>query len=206
MRKLATLLVFAFAFEGVAAAGPTARFGLTFGHDRDDTAPVAGPAIALGERLGPFVGELEWAYLSFLDTLTSGGGVQRVGLTLRADLGRSYAAQCKLDGTGFFACTRATSFYGEIGAGERFGQWMETGTPTPHAWKQPEAHLGLGLELDNQLVPTRTGWQLGLRFTIAHDDPATGVACRGTSPACMGPAYSGLDYSVLVEWMYFLGH
>lgn len=208
MAKLAAVVGVLVLGGGVATAGgPTARFGLTFGHDRNDEVPVFGPAIAVGERVGPFVGEIEWAWLSFLEGLTTAGGVQRVGVTLRADLTRSFAGHCKLDGTGLYACTRATSFYGEFGAGERFGQWLTTGVPTPHQVHQPEAHVGFGFEMDNQLHPSRTGWQFGVRFTAARSDPYATAACRGTGCAATSPGMTGpsLDYSVLAEWMYLLG-
>jgi hypothetical protein len=194
---------------GVAEAGPTGRVGLT-GAIGDEGAPgkyEIGPMIAVGMRGGPFVGELEWSYLSFFDPDTSPDGVQRIGVSLRADLLRSYATRCMFR----YACTRASSVWGEIGAGERFGQWvLDSSHVAPASSHQPEAHVAIGIELDNQIAPMRNGWQVGVRFAVAprgYDQP---IACRGAS--CEMPAatattgnHGGYDGSVLVEWMFLFG-
>ena len=86
MTKLAlAVLVAGLGFGGAAQAGPTARLGIT-GAVTDEGAPgkyEVGPLIAVGMRAGRFVGELEWSYLSFFDPDTTGGGVQRLGVSLR---------------------------------------------------------------------------------------------------------------------------
>ena len=187
---------------GVAEAEPTARFGLTgaLADQGSGGAYELGPQVALGERFGAFVGELDYAYLSFFDSAVSPGGVHRVDVTLRADLVRTLrATRCTN-----FACTRATSFYGELGAGERFGRWIVDATHAiPATTPQPELHFGLGLELDNLLVPRRNGWQLGLRFVIAPRDAQPGVACRGGCTSVPGTP-GGLDHAVFVEWMFVI--
>src|SRR5471032_2603001 len=106
---------------GVAHAGPSVRFGLDYGIS-DTGAPNAheiGPAIAVGERLGPFLLEVDYAFLSFLDQDTSSGGIHRLGLDLRADLFRSTNTYCFRG----MACTRGTALYVEAGVAEKFGQW-----------------------------------------------------------------------------------
>ena len=45
-----------------------------------------GPQASIGERVGAFTGELDYAYLSFFDPDASSTGVHRFGLTLRAEL------------------------------------------------------------------------------------------------------------------------
>lgn len=184
-----------------AQAGPTARFGLTYAvHDPGATSIELGPMVALGERLGAFVGELEWGYLSFFDPDASPGGVHRVGVTLRADLAQSKEFWCWHR----FACTRGQAFYAELGAAERFGRWrVDAYQQTPINTPQPEAHVGIGLELDNRLVPERDGWQLGLRFAIAPADPIVMSTCRGNCPVNVGGG--GLEKSVLLEWMFVIG-
>jgi hypothetical protein len=186
---------------GVAGAGPTARFGLTYAvTDPATTSVELGPVVSLGERAGPFVGEIEWAYLSFLDPDASAAGVHRFGVTLRADLAQAREYQCWHR----FACTRGRALYGELGAAERFGRWqLDAYRVSPVNTPQPEAHIGLGFELDNQLVPYRNGWQLGLRFAIAPGDPSVMAVCRGTCPTSM--QRGGLEKAVLLEWMFVVG-
>jgi hypothetical protein len=209
MLKLAALAVLV--LGGIAEAGPTARFGVT-GAVEDEGAPgkyEIGPLIAVGLRGGAFVGEIEWSYLSFFDPDTSPSGVQRLGVSLRADLLRSYATRCMFR----YACTRASSLWGEIGAGERFGQWvLDASHVAPASDHQPEAHVALGIELDNQISPMRNGWQLGVRFAVAprgYDQP---VACRsGGGTGCMSTTpdlgnNGGYDGSVLIEWMFLFGN
>jgi len=191
-----------------AQAGPTARLGIT-GALSDAGAPgknEIGPMIAVGLRAGPFVGELEWSYLSFFDPDTTPSGVQRLGVSLRADLFRTYATHCMFR----YACTRASSVWGEIGAGERFGQWiLDAQHIAPANDHQPEAHVALGIELDNQLEPMRNGWQLGVRFAVAPRGYDSASACRGgdtcTMPTSTLGNNGGYDGSVLVEWMFLFG-
>jgi len=206
MAKLAAL-VGVIVLGGTAAAGPTTRFGVTFGTDRDADIPLLGPAVAVGERFGPFVAEVEWAWLSFLDGLVSQGGVQRLGVTLRADVARRFGQCLHADRPDLFACTHARSLYIEGGAAERFGQFMTTGVPEPRGTRRPEVHLGAGIELDNAVGVSRNGWQLGVRVALAHNDALAGVSCRGATGSCMTTSAvpAGTDIGVLVEWMYFLG-
>jgi hypothetical protein len=201
MRSLLILV----ALASTAYAGEALRFGVTAGlKDPDATGHFElGPMIGVGERLGPFLGELDYSYLSFIDPDTNGGQVQRLGLNLRFDVDRSYG-RCL-----FYACTRATSFYVEAGAAERFGHWfVDDAHVSPVRSPNPEAHVGLGLEFDNQIHPHRNGWQFGLRFAITPKDAFYDTACRGTS--CMTNAASsasgGTNVSVFVEWMYLLGN
>ncbi|HUJ60843.1 MAG TPA: hypothetical protein VLX92_20210 [Kofleriaceae bacterium] len=194
------------AVGGVAHAGPTARFGLTYGV-ADQAAPDGielAPLVAVGDRLGPLVGEVEWAYLSFFDPDASPGGVQRLGVTLRADLYQTRNPLCR-----HLACTRATTIYGEAGAAARWGHWVVgPSTLSPDRQPQPEAHLGVGLELDNRVHPNRDGWQFGVRFSLAPADPeVTGLACRaaGSSTCVASTRSGGLDKAVFLEWMFVIG-
>ena len=186
---------------GTAMAGPTARFGLTAaGHDPASPTMEIGPMVALGQRIGPIVGEVEWAYLSFLDPNASEGGVHRLGVTLRADLMQWRGVGCHLR----YSCTRGRSIYGELGAAERFGRWYtDAFHESPLKTPQPEVHVGVGLELDNQLVPNRNGWQIGLRFALAPADPVVSAVCRGSCPA--SARSGGTEKAVFVEWMYGIG-
>ncbi len=210
MRKLAAataLLV----LEGVATAGGfTTRFGLT-GALEDQGAPgkiEAGPAIAVGLRGGPFVAEVEWAYLSFFEPDTTSAGVQRLGVTLRADLLQSLSTHCMFH----YACTRATSLWADAGVGERFGQWLlDAHDIAPANGREPEAHVSLGLEFDNQVWPMRNGWQIGLRFAVSPRGVGQDSTCR-TSGECSTSSTAttaidkgGYDDSMLVEWMFLFG-
>src|SRR5262245_9018621 len=96
------------AVAGTASAGPTARFGLTYGV-AEPTLPDAhevGPTLGVGYRLGPIVAEFDYAYLSFLDDNTTDGGVHRLGGAVRADLWRDTTLRC----IPRLPCTRAMSF------------------------------------------------------------------------------------------------
>lgn len=195
------------AISSTAYAGGALRFGVTAGlKDPDATGHFElGPMIGVGERLGPFLGELDYSYLSFIDPDTTGGEVQRVGANLRFDVDRSYG-RCL-----FYACTRATSFYVEAGAAERFGHWFVNDTHfTPVRSPNPEAHVGLGLEFDNEIKPHRNGWEFGLRFAMTPKDSLLDSACRGSScTASMTTSTEstgGTNFSVFVEWMYLLGN
>src|SRR5690349_473771 len=87
-----------------ASADPTVRFGLT-GALADQGAPSQtpfGPMIALGARLGPVVGEVDYAYLSFVDPETVDGGMHRLGANLRADVYRDDTRPCLIG----IACTK----------------------------------------------------------------------------------------------------
>ena len=194
----------------IAAAGPTLRFGLTGAVD-DQGAPgryEVGPIVGLGLRAGPFVGEVEWAYLSFFDPETTDGGVHRLGVSLRADVLRSYATRCLFRG----GCTRAQSLWVEAGAGERFGQWLiDSNHIVPATNRQPEVHFAVGIEVDNQIYPMRNGFQLGLRLALAPRGTDAMSTCR-SSTGCAVPDSSaalanngGIDSSVLVEWMFLFG-
>jgi hypothetical protein len=187
---------------GLAHAGPTTRFGLT-GGIANPTSPGGGqlgPMVALGERAGAFVVEVDYAYLSFF-----GADVDhRFGLNLRADLFRSESSRCLLT----YACTRGATLFGEIGSAERFGHVpVDAQNPMPVETSQPEAHVGIGLELENQLIPHRNGWQLGLRFAITHGAPTLGTACRGSNCSSTTTVVdNGVATSVFFEWMYVLGN
>jgi hypothetical protein len=190
--------------SSLATAAPSLRFGVTSAlHDPDANGHFElGPMVGLGARLGRLLGEVDYAYLSFIDPNPVGGEVQRLGVNLRFDVDRTEFNCTK------FACTRATSFYLEGGAAERYGHWflddahMNTSTsPTP------ELHLGLGLEWDNQIDPHRYGWQFGVRvaFTPKNADPADALAARSTMTTSQTPSSSGTNTSVFIEWMYLLG-
>ncbi len=202
MRLAALALAISTLGAGAAAAdGLTARFGLTYGffdkHGPDTT--QMGPLVALGLRAGAFVGELEWSHLSFFDPDASPGGVQRVGLTLRAELLRARAGR-RLD--------EAKSLYVEGGADERFGRWFVDGTRTePAVSPQPEVHLGAGLEYDSHGLPNRNGWQLGVRYTVARADSIAYTACLSSGGGgCPATTSSGgLEHTLFVEWMFVIG-
>ena len=200
---LSKALVVVALLVGTASAGPTTRFGLTYAaHDPAASSVEVGPMIAFGQRIGGLVGEVEWAYLSFLDPHASPTGVQRLGLTLRADLLAQRGYTCFHR----FACSHGRSIYGEIGAAERFGKWYDDAyRQSPQSSPQPELHIGLGLELDNQLVPYHNGWQLGIRFAVAPADQTTMAVCRGTCPGAPASSGGGLEKAVFVEWMFLLG-
>ena len=194
-----------------SAGGPTVRFGLT-GAAWDQSAPgkvVAGPEVALGLRGGPFVAELEWAYLSFFDGDTTDSGVQRVGVSLRADILRGYSTHCIRE-----ACTHGTALWADVGAGERFGQWLiDAHTIAPANTREPEVHATIGIELDNQVWPMRNGGQLGLRFAVSPRGVGSDTACRTADGCVMTAAGSqttaadkgGYDDSILLEWMFLFG-
>jgi len=202
--KLAVLLV---GLSSVAHAdGVTARFGMTASPYADESVPSdfheVGPMIAVGDRLGPFVGEVEWAFLSMFDPLASTSGVHRLGLTLRADVWHDPS---------WNESTHAKAFYVEGGAGERIGQWLVRPTEmVPTTSPQPEAHIGVGFEMDNETHPHRNGWQLGLRFAVSHGDRLDEVACRSTTGTCAGgvrlATTSATERAFFVEWMYVIGH
>lgn len=206
MRRAALLLVL-LATTATAHAGPTARLGMTIAL-ADQSAPLqhqVGPMIGVGVPLGRFVIEADYALLSFMEPDVVGdGGMHRFGVNLRADLLRR-TNHCFIH----FGCAAGIGAYAEVGAGVRYGQWqLDANTRSPAgANRQREAHLGIGLELDNRLVPTRLGWQFGVRFTAAPRDDLM-IACRGSG--CLGGAASGtdggeLDLAVLVEWMFVVG-
>jgi hypothetical protein len=212
MSKLAATTALLVLGAGVAhAGGLTARFGLTGAID-DQAAPgkiEGGPAVGIGVRGGPFVAEVEWAYLSFFDPDTVSGGMQRVGVSLRADVLRSYATHCVFRG----ACTRASSLWAEIGAGERFGQWeLDAHDISPANAREPEAHVSIGFEVDNQIHPMRNGWQMGLRLAVAPRGVGSDTTCRTTgdcSTTSSAPSTAidkgGYDKALLVEWMFLFG-
>lgn len=199
--SLASILVAVPAFA--EAPGVGLRFGLT-GALADQAAPEQtpfGPMIALGARLGPFVAEVDYAYLSFVDPDTI-DGMHRLGLNLRGDVYRNANRPC-LWGT---ACTKALAVYAELGVGMRFGQWtLDSVERSPSSGdRQREAHLGVGIALDNQIVPTRLGWQLGFRLAAAPRDDLM-IACRGASCAGGSERTGEIDYSLLFEWTFLVG-
>lgn len=163
-----------------------------------------GPTVALGARLGPIIGEVDYAYLSFMEADVSSSGMHRVGVNLRAELLRDERRACRM----LLPCTRAVTLYGEIGAGLRLGQWHLDATRRFPAGsdRQREAHVGVGLQLDNRVWPTRYGAQLGLRLAIAPRDDLM-VACRGVSCASVPGAMSTgqLDRTYLFEWTFLIG-
>lgn len=199
---IACVLAFA---ASTASAAPAVRLGLTFAL-ADQGAPgqhELGPLVGIGTRLGPVLLEADYAFLSFMEPDTGPGGMHRLGVNVRADLYRDDTRPC----IPLLACTRALAFYAEVGAGMRYGQWhLDANTRSPETDRQREAHVGLGVEMDNTLFPRRYGWQLGVRFAIAPRGDVM-VACRGMgcSAAGMVEGGSSLDRSVLVEWTFLLG-
>jgi hypothetical protein len=209
--KLAAAVLFVLA--GVAEAGPTARVGITYGlldQGGPDEVKV-GPMVAFGQRLGILVGELEWSYLSFFDPNASTGGVHRLGVTLRADLYRTqFMRTCPGEPASDYTCAHGNAIYAEAGAAERFGRWTVDATRvTPATTPQPEAHIGLGFEMDNRLGYRRDGWQLGVRFALAPADQLVATSCRSSGGAgCSGAMLEsggGLEKSLYVEWMFLFG-
>ncbi len=203
MRRLLVLLPLVVASH--ADADPSVRFGLT-GALLDQGAPQQtpfGPTIALGARLGPVTGEVDYAYLSFVDPETI-DGMHRLGVNVRAELYRDEDRPC----LGGIACTKAVTIYGELGAGMRYGQWaLDSMRRSPSTSdRQREAHLGVGVAFDNELQPHRLGWQLGFRLAAAPRDDLM-LACRGgDSCSADGVDRSGaIDYSFLFEWTYLIG-
>jgi hypothetical protein len=199
------------------ADGLTARFGMTFSPLMDESIPDGdheiGPQVAIGSRLGRFVGEVEWAYLSLFDPLASPGGVHRLGVTLRADVWRdTFLTHCSGSSAIPGECTHGKSLYVEAGAAERIGKWVVQPTEeVPLNSPQPEVHLGVGWELDNSVSPHRNGWQVGLRYSVARGDELTSVACRSTGGVMCtnGQALatkSGVQHAVFIEWMFLLGN
>ena len=200
------LVVLPLAFATSAAADPAVRFGLT-GAIADQGTPSQtpfGPMIALGTRIGPILGEIDYAYLSFVDPETVDGGMHRLGVNVRADVYRDTNRPCLYG----LACTKAFTLYAEIGAGMRYGQWaLDAYRRSPATSdRQREAHLGFGMSIDNQLNPRRLGWQLGFRVTAAPRDDLM-LACRGgESCSADGVQQSGaIDYSFLFEWTFLIG-
>jgi hypothetical protein len=210
MRTLAAATAL-LALGGLASAdGFTTRFGLT-GAIEDQGAPgkvEVGPTVAVGVRGGPFVGEVEWAYLSFFEPDTTSAGVQRVGVNLRADVLRRYASHCMFS----YACTRGSSLWVDAGVAERFGQWLlDAHDIAPAQSREPEAHVSVGIELDNQVKPMRNGWQLGLRFAVSPRGVGSATSCRtgGVCTTSDAPTTAidkgGYDDSLLIEWTFLFG-
>lgn len=128
--------------------------------------------------------------------------MHRFGVNLRADLLRR-TNHCFVH----FGCAAGIGAYAEVGAAMRRGQWhLDANTVSPAlSDRQREAHVGFGLELDNRIVPTRLGWQFGVRLTAAPRDDLM-VACRGTGCAGTSEINGGeFDLAVLVEWMFIVG-
>jgi hypothetical protein len=199
------------AAAGTANAGPMTRFGLTFAAS-DQAAPnetEVGPTIAIGERIGSLTLEVDYAYLSFMEPHVSTDGMQRLGVNARADVISVTADHCRR----YFACTRGSSVFVEGGIAERYGQWhidYDTVSPT-NSERAREAHVGIGIELDNHLHPNRYGWQFDVRLAMSPHDPLMDASCRSTScnttmPAGMTTAGSGgYDKAVLFDWTFIVG-
>ena len=209
MKILGFVGVALLAAVGTASAGPSTRFGLTFAAE-DQAAPgnhELGPTLAVGERMGPLTLEVDYAYLSFMDSHTSAGGIHRLGVNLRADVLRMSSESCRR----FMACTRGSSLFAEAGIAERYGQWhLDAHSSSPNGVDRVrEAHLGIGIELDNHVVPYRYGWQFGLRFTMSPHDSAMDPACRSTTCAAgtqpTSTSQSGIDKAILVDWTFLIG-
>lgn len=202
MRRL--LLLIPLCVASPAAADPSIRFGLT-GALADQGAPQQnpfGPMVALGARVGFVTGEVDYAYLSFVDPETVDGGMHRLGINLRADIYRNDNKPC-IAGV---ACTKALTVYGELGAGMRYGQWaLDSLRRSPATSdRQREAHIGAGIALDNQLSPRRLGWQLGFRLAAAPRDDLM-LACRGDCAMGDVDRSGKIDYSFLFEWTFLIG-
>jgi hypothetical protein len=192
-----------------AQAGPTVRFGLT-GAVEDQAAPSElelGPMVGAGMRFGPVIVDADYTYLSFFEHDVGAGGMQRVGVNLRADLMRTYHRSCYVG----LGCVGGTALYIEAGVAERFGQWhldaverSPAGTDRTH-----EEHVGAGIELDNSLEPHHHGWQLGARLAITPHDPLQiDGTCRGSCMPVGGKlpmSSGGQDYAFLLEWMFLFG-
>ncbi len=183
-------------------AGPHVRGGVTYGLV-DETAPgqhQVAPFVALGARAGRIVGEVDYAYLSFMEPDSTRGGVHRLGATLRADLYRNENKPCVWR----LACTKAMSVYGSLGAGMRYGQWLlDAHRISPNTDRQREAHVGIGIELDNEVAPFRHGWQFGLRFVVAPRGAEADALCRGT--CAMTTAPNSYDRAIFFEWSALIG-
>ena len=123
----------------------------------------------------------------------------RLGLTLRAELLRDNGNARHILG--------AHALFVEAGGAERFGKWqIDAYHQVPANSPVPEAHVGIGLELDNQLVPYRYGWQLGLRFSVAPKDVEAMAVCRCNCPTAPSQSSGGgLDSALLFEWMFLFG-
>jgi hypothetical protein len=192
------------AFASPAASDPNVRFGLT-GALADQGAPSQypfGPMIAVGARIGPILGEVDYAYLSMIDPETV-DGMHRLGFNLRGDIYRDDTRPCLRS----IACTKAFTVFAELGAGMRYGQWaLDSVQRSPSGSdRQREAHIGAGVAFDNQLHPRRLGWQLGFRLTAAPRSDLM-LACRGESCAPGELDRSGgMDLSFLFEWTYLIG-
>ena len=177
--RWALAVVFA---TSVAHAEPVARFGMTFGVDRN--APEAhevGPLVGVGATLGRFTGEVNYTYLSMMDPDTS---IHRVGVALRADFMR-----CE-------TCKDSNSIYAELGAARKMGHWrVAEGIDST---EQSELSVAGGYQLSR-------GWQLGLRLGVARRDPMLGATCRGIGCSVAMPGSTGLAESVMLEWMFLVG-
>jgi hypothetical protein len=182
MRVMLVLLL-----AGVAHADPVARFGMTFGVDRN--APEAhevGPLIGLGATFGRFTGEANYTYLSFMDPDTS---IHRVGIALRADFLRTCST---------ITCNGGNAVYAELGAAQRKGRWLVA--EDTYATSQSEVYVSGGY----QLAAGAGRWQIGLRLGIAPRDPMLDTACRGIGCPVAMPASSGIAESLMAEWMWLL--
>ena len=85
-------------------------------------------------------------------------------------------------------------------------QWqIDASHMTPVSGTQHEAHVSLGVELENQLAPYRNGWQFALRFAVAPHETLVGSTCRGAG-CTVSTDGGGLDKLVFLEWMFVLGH
>jgi hypothetical protein len=205
MRATLGVLIVVGAMANAAHAGPTARFGLT-GAIVDQGSPgehELGPNLAVGWRLGGLVVEGDYAFLSFMDPDYGPEGVHRFGASLRGDLWRSGNDVCRRN----LACTRSNAVFIEAGVAKRYGEWRRDRLGGDDiSYTQREVHAGIGLELDNRVMPYRLGWQVALRFAVAPGITDAQIACRGVGcPSQMGPS-GGTEKSVLLEWTFLVGH
>jgi hypothetical protein len=171
---------------GSAHADPTLRFGLTSGADRNTPEGAQiGPHVGLGARSGQFVGEVNYAYLSFLDPYSS---IHRAGVALRMEVARWIANP---------SGTYTKAIYLEVGAGKRWGTWRINEMTNAYANQQYEAHLGFGYELSRS-------WQLAVRLGGSRRHPELGTTCRGVGCTVMEGTPGGIAQSVMFEWMFLI--
>jgi hypothetical protein len=187
------------AMVSTASADPTFRAGLTLGL-HDDVAPeanVVGPVAGLGYRWSALQLEADYAWLSFQDMATVHGGVHRVGVLARVELLRHVRP----------ATGEGHALYAEVGVGERLGRWEIDATHVaPASGEQKEAHLGLGLSIDNRSRSPGYGWLLGVRFVVSPHDASFDAVCRGTCPdGDSSSTSSGTDKAVLLEASVVIG-
>ncbi len=168
-------------------ADPQLRFGLTSGADRNTPEGAQiGPLFAVGARADRFTGEVNYAYLSFLDPYSR---IHRAGVALRMEVARWLVNPRN-------GYTKA--LYVEAGAGKRWGSWLINEMSNAYATTQSEAHLGIGYQLARS-------WSLALRVGGSRRHAELGTTCRGVSCSIMEGTPGGVAQSVMLEWMFLLG-